>query len=210
MGRIKRIVLLSMITLCLSVMMIVGGTFALFSDSQVVNNHLEAGNLDVGVYRVGYITHQLDSDGLMKTSQNDTSEVNLNKDTSKIFEVKNAVPSSYYQATLKIVNEGSTPFDYGLRIIWESDDTTPALEKNLAEQLEITVTSSKLNAPIVFRLADCASNDVKLGYILKKGTAEEVTITALFVNDDKVNNDAMLATIDFDVQIYAAQKIINS
>ncbi len=207
MGRIKRIVLLSMITLCFSVMMIVGGTFALFSDSQVVNNHLEAGNLDVGLHRVSYIAHQLDKDGVMKTSIEDTSDVDLNQNASKLFEVKNAVPTSYYQATLRISNNGSTAFNYGLRILWEKTDKTSALEESFAKQIEITVTSSKLNSPKVFRLADCVSNDVGLGYILKDGSAETVTVKATFVNDNNVNNDAMLATIDFDVQIYAAQKV---
>ena len=54
MGKSIRAALLSAIIACLCLVLIIGGTYALFSDSVTVNNHLAAGKLKVGLKMVGY------------------------------------------------------------------------------------------------------------------------------------------------------------
>ena len=54
--------LFSALTLLVCTVLIVGGTFALFTDSVMVNNHLSAGNLEVGLYRTSYREYVLGTD----------------------------------------------------------------------------------------------------------------------------------------------------
>ncbi len=204
----KRIapLLFSMLALCLCTIFVVGGTYALFTDTVTVNNHLEAGNLKVGLFRTSYQERVLDNSGLMSESAEDTTRVDLAADASKLFNVNNAVPTSRYQATVEVSNLGSTAFDYGMRILWKPNEDTTDNDEVFAAQIKITVTSKKLDAPVEFMLNACSEHDISLGYLLKNAPAETFTVKAEFVNDDANNNAAMLATLDFDVQVYATQK----
>ncbi len=200
--------LLSALALCICTILIVGGTYALFTDTVTVNNHLEAGNLDVGLYRIKYQNHVLNSSGLMATSGIDTSRVDLTKNSAKLFNVVQAVPTSWYEATIEVSNLGSTAFVYGVRVLWKPNSNATDNDEAFAEQLKITITSAKLTAPVEFMLKDCESYEIALGYLLKNAGVETFTVRAEFVNVPN-NNSAMLATLDFDLQVYAMQKTSN-
>ncbi len=219
--------LLSILTLCICTVLVVGGTFALFTDKATVNNHLSAGNLDVGLYRTSYNECVLDADGLMAVSDENTDRINLVADGKALFNVTNAAPTSWYQATIEVSNLGSTAFDYGMCILWETDDSTTESEKALASQIKITITSKNISDEVAdgkvtvtdesgnpvevnyvtFMLDECGleENKISLGYLLKNAGVETFTVKAEFVNDG-ANNSAKLATLDFDVQVYATQK----
>ncbi len=201
-----RTLLLSILTLCIATSIVVGSTFALFTDTVPVNNHLSAGNLEVGLFRTSYQTYELGANGIMATSTADTTRVDLSNSAEKIFNVDKAVPTSWYEAKLEVSNLGSTAFDYSMKILWNQAGTADANQLAFADQMQITVTSNKLTAPIVFKLSECNDQNISLGYILKTATAPDtITIRAEFLNVDG-NNSAMLATLNFDVQIYAVQK----
>ena len=197
--------LFSALTLLVCTVLIVGGTFALFTDSVTVNNHLSAGNLEVGLYRTSYRECVLGTDCLMSESAENTDRIDLCAVGSMLFNVTNAVPTSWYQATIEVSNLGSTAFDYGMRILWEANDDETDNDEVFASQIKITITSEKLEEAVEFMLDECADHDISLGYLLKGTGAEAFTVKAEFV-DDGNNNSAMLANLSFDVQVYATQK----
>ncbi len=211
MDRRGKTLLLSILTLCICTALVVGGTFALFTGEANVNNHLQAGNLKVGLYRTAYTENALNSDGYLVTTvvqrqDNERNESDMNltdEETEWLFSVSNAVPQSYYEADLDVVNEGSVAFDYGMRIVMTSGEETA-----LADQIRITVTYGDGQTKS-FILSTYAANDVNLG-ILTTEQSDRFTVRAEFVDDNDeefVNNDAMDEAVKFYVQVYATQRV---
>ena len=200
----KRTLLLSALTALLGVSVAVGASYALFTDQVTVNNHLSAGSLDVGLYRVEYKENVLVADGTMAESTPDTTRVDLTQNADKLFVIDDLfVPTSWYETTVEVSNSGDVAFDYGVRILWKDD---PANDKDqiIAEQIKITISVGDTQKE-QFYLCDCADYDVVLGSMLKGDAAEQFTVKAEFVNRDD-NNAAMQAEIEFDLQVYATQK----
>ncbi len=211
MKKSMRTLLLSMIVLCMCTALIAGGTFALFSDEEVVSNHLAAGNLKIALTRIDYRDCVLDENGFLVESKPDDEEINLVTNGAPLFDAVDSVPESWYQATIKVENMGTTAYNYGMRILWNTKDDASAEQKLLASQIEITVTSDKIDNEthsVTFMLSECADNHVPLGYMLKGAKdekAETFTVKAKFVDHDD-NNDAMNVSLSFDVQVWAEQK----
>lgn len=200
----KRTLLLSALTALLGVSVAVGASYALFTDQVTVNNHLSAGSLDVGLYRVEYKENVLVADGTMAESTPDTTRVDLTQNADKLFVIDDLfVPTSWYETTVEVSNSGDVAFDYGVRILW-TDDTANDKDQIIAEQIQITISVGDTQKK-QFYLCDCADYDVVLGSMLKGDAAEQFTVKAEFVNRDD-NNAAMQAEIDFDLQVYATQK----
>ena len=200
----KRTLLLSALTALLGVSVAVGASYALFTDQVTVNNHLSAGSLDVGLYRVEYKENVLVADGTMAESTPDTTRVDLTQNADKLFVIDDLfVPTSWYETTVEVSNSGDVAFDYGVRILWKDD---PANDKDqiIAKQIQITISVGDTQKE-QFYLCDCADYDVVLGSMLKGDAAEQFTVKAEFVNRDD-NNVAMQAKIEFDLQVYATQK----
>lgn len=200
----KRTLLLSALTALLGVSVAVGASYALFTDQVTVNNHLSAGSLDVGLYRVGYKENVLVADGTMAESTPDTTRVDLTQNADKLFVIDDLfVPTSWYETTVEVSNSGDVAFDYGVRILWKND---PANDKDqiIAKQIQITISVGDTQKE-QFYLCDCADYDVVLGSMLKGDAAEQFTVKAEFVNRDD-NNAAMQAEIEFDLQVYTTQK----
>ncbi len=217
----------ALLALVLCVALLIGGTYALFTGNVEVNNHLSAGNLKVGLTRVSYKEWVLNDSGLM-CEKTDSTAIDLTKDGNEIFTVEKAVPTAWYEATIEVSNEGSTAFDYGMRILWTDmqvddekyDETLHKNDEILAAQIQITVTSKKIADAdadgkdksgtnyVQFMLDKCEQKDISLGYLLKNAGTDSFTVKAEFVNSDEkdVNNAAMLANLTFDVQVFATQK----
>lgn len=200
----KRTLLLSALTALLGVSVAVGASYALFTDQVTVNNHLSAGSLDVGLYRVEYKENVLVADGTIAESTPDTTRVDLTQNADKLFVIDDLfVPTSWYETTVEVSNSGDVAFDYGVRILWKND---PANDKDqiIAKQIQITISVGDTQKE-QFYLCYCADYDVVLGSMLKGDAAEQFTVKAEFVNCDD-NNAAMQAEIEFDLQVYATQK----
>ncbi len=206
----RKTLLLSMLTLCISTALVVGGTFALFTDNVTVNNHLQAGNLTVGLYRTAYTENALDDNGYLEKTvvqaQDDVIDSNdLNLENELwLFDIDNAVPQSYYEADIDVVNEGSVAFDYGMRIVLTNGSDTA-----LVDQIEITVTYGDEQTKS-FILSEYATNDVGLG-ILTTEQSGRFTVNAEFIDHgnalNNANNAAQNQTVEFYVQVYATQRV---
>ncbi len=213
--------LFSMLALCLCTILIVGGTYALFTDSVTVNHHLEAGNLKIGLWRTNYAEYTIDDakGGLMSLKEYPDDDINLLENSSKVFTAVNAVPTSYYWAEFEVSNLGSTAFNYGVRILWEPGENPADNVWYLVRQLRLTVNGDNLDAPVVFMLDKSAGLNIDLGDLLTNEDPEKFTVQVEFVCDSQftdengnlvdeelLNNLAMLANVDIDVQVYATQK----
>ena len=63
MGKKARVLLISMVTMCMSLALIVCATYALFTGQVDVNNHLAAGSLEVGFLWTGTDSYALNDNG---------------------------------------------------------------------------------------------------------------------------------------------------
>ncbi len=221
----KKSIIFSAITLCLCTLVVVGGTYALFTDTVSVNYHLSAGNLKVGLDRTAFTKYVVDEKTGLMTTVVDTGEpVDLTQDANKLFVIDKAVPTSWYEAELTVTNDGTTAFDYGMRIIWNNDNDVVGKDLLLAEQIMITVTSEKIadsaatgkNSEgvnyISFKLSESKGKDISFGYFLKDSSAQTFTVKAEFINNTAENNKINVGAgeekpaVTFDVQVFATQK----
>lgn len=207
MGKKARVLLISMVTMCMSLALIVCATYALFTGQVDVNNHLAAGSLEVGFLWTGTDSYALNDKGVLE-EQNDTFEtpVDLTLDNSELFNISGAVPGSSYTVNLQVSNQGSVAFEYGVRILWPKDgEQISEAQKKLAEQIEITVTCGTKTE--TFLLSACAANDVDLGVLYadaKTDPSQDFSVTATFV-DNADNNKVQSISLNFDLQVYATQ-----
>lgn len=205
MGKSKvRTLLMSCVMMMLCAAMIVGGTFALWSDSAKVENHLTAGTLKVKLERISLTKTYLDNEtGYLVTTAPDTTIVNFtdtNTANANVFGLdddEKVVPCSEYEATLKLSNNGDVAFSYDIIIKLTSESNA------LAEQLKIyidgedkgTLDEYAVDGKAIIATQTMAKNDV----------AKEFTVKVEFINDNNVNNDAQAKEVKFDLLINAVQ-----
>lgn len=205
MNKKGRMTLLSVLVICLSLVLVAGGTYALFSDQVTVNNHLSAGELRVGLERVGYQECVVGDDGLLVESEKDTQVIDLVQNSDPLFDVVDAVPLSWYEAELRVSNLGDVAFDYGVRVLWNADGTASAEEQELASQIAVTVLAGH-ESLAQFTLDASAGKDVAIGSVaVGADTAQTFTVRAEFLDTDD-NNSVMNTDLTFDIQVYAVQK----
>lgn len=223
----KRVLLLSasMILLCMCV--IVGATYALFTDTETVKNHLQAGNLDVKFERTNLEYTVLNGDGMMivKTVEEDADFTVTNLAEANVFGIADdsrIVPGSYVKAELKVshdrdqddnVADSNVAFDYKVFI---------QLDKNsyndLADQLYVTVINNETDETVVdyVKLNDKRFNAEDAGYIcifsgddVKLTESDTFTVRIDFENviadNGATNNKAEDLTVYFDLIIEAEQ-----
>ncbi|MBG0762313.1 hypothetical protein IY230_01645 [Acholeplasma laidlawii] len=183
--------------------LIVAGTYALFSDSISIDNHLQAGTLKVKLERTSLKWAELNPVTGYLVEQTDNEVKDFTKSstlTENVFGLEDevlVVPNSFYEATLKLSNNGSVAFDYTVKIVLTSNSNA------LAEQLKVTVDGDTVNAKL---LSDGET-------ILVSGTmdktvsnsAKSFTIRIEFINQND-NNDAQDLTVDFDLIVTAIQR----
>ncbi len=205
MGKGKvRTLLMSCVMIMLCAVMIVGGTFALWSDSAKVENHLTAGTLKVKLERISLTKTYLDNEtGYLVETVPDTSIVDFtdtNTANANVFGISNdekVVPCSEYEATLRLSNNGDVSFSYDVIIKLNGESNA------LAEQLKVyidgedkgTLDEYAVDGKAIIATQTMAKND----------TAKEFTVKVEFINDDDVNNNAQEKEVKFDLLINAVQ-----
>ena len=205
MGKSKvRTLLVACVMIMLCAAMIVGGTYALWSDNVTVENHLSSGTLQVKLERISLTKTYLDDEtGYLVTAGPDTTIVDFtdtNTADDNVFGIEDekVVPCSEYEAKLRLTNNGDVAFTYDVIIKLNSASNA------LAEQLKVyidgedkgTLDQYAVDGKAVISTQTMAKND----------TAKEFTVKIQFINDNDINNDAQNKEVKFDLLVNAVQK----
>lgn len=197
----KNALLASGISLVLCFAMLVGTTFAWFSDS-VSNkgNRIQAGNLNVQMYKY------TGAEGGQDVLNADWTEITDETDSGFIFgnEFKNWAPGTEKTIYLAVKNAGSLDFKYNLDLIMNNDSLSDALLFGCASG---KATAQGISAPATTAL----SSVIKDGVIeaapngqLSSTEVEYIAVTVKFLESS--GNTYQGAELDLDVVLTATQK----
>lgn len=210
-GKKLRTLLMCTLSIMLCMATVVVGTYALFTDKVTLNNHLQAGTLEISLVRTKLTKTELTADGYLKTNTDtettDFSSTNTtNENVFGITDGMLVVPGSSYQADLKLTNGGSVAFTYLVELkIIEGGSTA------LADQLIITAGKSEA-AATPKKLSDVANGLIFDGELAaptpETNTAVNFFVKVEFVNDTETdaNNAAKNGEVKFDIVVSAFQK----
>lgn len=202
-----RVILASSIMILMCVTMIIGGTYSLWSDEVNVENHLSAGSLDVKLERISLTKNYLDSETgyLVTTNPNldvvDFSNSNTNNDNIfGISENEKVVPGIFYEARLRITNNGDVAFEYDVIVILTS------VSNALAEQLKVFVDGEEKG--YLSEYVNDGQAIIATQTMAKNDRAKEFVVKIVFDNLE-TNNAAQNQEVIFDLLVNAVQKTNN-
>ena len=226
----KRALLLSSSVILLCMAIIVGMTWALFTDTKTVETHLQAGNLEITLKRVALTKTVLGADGYLEFDKviqtttdapvdfTNTTTFNHRKNIFNIADDEVIVPGSKYTATMRVENHSSVAFGYWIEIVCED----PMAAGALAEQILVTVnngTATKIGEGLkvggpenwVGMLATNKNTDVA-----DENNSDTFTVTIEFKDNsytynpttgklESTNDNAQDLTLNFDLVVHAVQ-----
>lgn len=205
MGKSKvRTLLVACVMIMLCAAMIVGGTYALWSDNVTVENHLTSGTLQVKLERISLTKTYLDDEtGYLVTAGPDTTIVDFtdtNTADDNVFGIEDekVVPCSEYEAKLRLTNNGDVAFTYDVIIKLNSASNA------LAEQLKVYIDGEDKGTLDQYAVDGKAI--ISTQTMAKNDTAKEFTVKIQFINDNDINNDAQDKEVKFDLLVNAVQK----
>ncbi|MBO6263555.1 MAG: hypothetical protein J6N93_04695 [Clostridia bacterium] len=206
------VVALAVIVLCMS--LIVGGTFALFTDKVTVNNHLQAGTLKITLIRTAHSYKALDDKGYLATTSVAEEEKNVNDDDFvNVFDLPDGAliaPQSVLSATFEIRNNDTVAFDYTVALIVK-DSTGATLEiadfTELNKQLTLELTDASGNTTARNGDTENAANGITVNgaNVVEVGGKETFTVKLTFIDDTEINNLAQGQNVYFDIVVSATQ-----
>lgn len=195
----------SVILLCMSI--IIGMTFALFTDNVWVKNHLKSGNLKVTLTRTNLEYSVLDNNGKLATITNSDEYDFTNATDENVFGINDPdtfiAPGSYFDATMKITNMGNVAFTYSVSIKLIGDVNA------LAEQLKVTIThpDGSKTTKMLSELPEGLS--IATGIMNANDTSQNFNVRVEFVDYGSAsninNNDAQSQYAKFDLIVTAVQ-----
>lgn len=202
------LLIIAIVALIATVSVLVFSTYALFSDSQSVGNHLEAGTLKIGLYQTGASGYKIDEQGKL-TAFTEEKNVNLRTSDEKIFNLENVAPGVSYSATLKIINEGDTAFTYSVKIVdlVATDTADYALLDYLT--VDISVGETSVVSGVSLSAAENALYNIgEVLYSADSNLFEEFTVTVNFPNvSEDGQNAAQSGAVSFDLTVTATQLV---
>lgn len=207
----KRALIVSGAIILLCMTIIAGTTWALFTDTQTVSNHLQAGDLKITLARTELTKRTLNSVGKLVTSAPDTTRLDFSNPTDEnvfgIVDDEKIVPGTKYVAKMEISNKSDVAFGYWIEI--KCTDATAG--EHLAKQLKVTVnTGTDATAFVNDGLIVKGANDGYVGELLI-GESAEFTVTVEFLdsfvveNNIEANDLAQGENLSFDLVIHAVQ-----
>lgn len=206
----KRALLVSASVILLCMTIIVGMTWALFTDTQKVTNHLQAGDLSITLKRTELTKTTLNAQGKLVTSDPDTTTKNFSNPTDEnvfgIVEGEKIVPGTKYVAKMQVENHSDVAFGYWIEIVC-TDKTNGA---DLAKQLKVTVNTGSDASAFVNDGLTVGSSSNYVGELIIGATAE-FTVTVEFLdsfvaaNNIDHNDLAQGENLSFDLVVHAVQ-----
>ena len=204
----KRSLILSVLTLLLCVALFAVGTYALFSTEAVLENHLQAGRLNITLERTHLWSNSLDeSTGVLVHKENPNDIDFSGKNELNVFDIIKGktliIPGCWYLAEMQISNNSDVTFGYWLEIVFDDKDNLA-----LADQLEVTIVTK--NGETKGMLSDLSSEIGLVGSEaepvsnLKVTESETFTVRVEF-KDLENNNAAKNQSLSFDVVVHAVQ-----
>ncbi len=197
------------ISALLGVATLIGGTYALFTDSATVSNHLKAGNLKVSLLRTSLSKTSLDESGYLKETTDKTEKDFTGKNKENVFgleENEYVVPGSSFTANMRIVNgikengsyvKSTVAFSYDIKIVLGDSS-----DKELSEQLLITVGQGSYKASKT--LSEFNDEAILSGVMETTDESADFWVKAEF-QDLEENNDAQNQKASFDLLVEATQ-----
>ena len=171
-------IVLAVVIVTLSVGLIIGGTYSLYTDQATVTNHLNAGELEITLARTALTTKTIDnSTGLLTETVYPEGEVDFTDSTTQnVFEINDdtkIIPGSKFDASMKIRNDGTIAFTYWIEIRFASE-----VSSALAEQLKVTVTTADGKETTAFLSSGLVigSSGAPIGMLL---TRQSTTLVAM-------------------------------
>ena len=211
----KRVLLVSSSIILICLVIIAGVTYSLFTDQYTVGNHLVAGELDITLQRTHLKYCALNADGKLAVVENKTLVDFSNKTENNIFGMNTRdikiTPGSYFQATLKILNDNSgnalhfsnVPFEYSVQVVFVKGG------KNLAKQMQITITDNDGKSTTMKLSEVTDGQSFAIGTLEPGDAGHEFTVKVEFLDDadyKELDNDrAQGESIVFDLVVTAVQ-----
>ena len=204
-GKLRAVLVASM-TIMLCMILMVSGTYALFSSETKVENHLQAGSLKVTLMRTRLVKNKLDENtGYMKPEENNNDVDFSVATTENVFGIGTdelVAPSSSYEAFMKLTNSGSVAFDYKVAIKLTS------VSNELAQQMKVYVDGVATGKHLSDYLAQADGSLVTIVTgKMAKGSEKAFSVKIEFENlSNEVNNAAQLQDASFDMVVSAVQR----
>jgi len=175
----------------------VGTTYALFTSTKTVNNHIKAGSLKVGFYMTSFVYDQLDSDGLIESHTEDLTSwtgyntsvqgVDLKVFTGNVINVDKFCPDMSGYAIFKVVNEGDIAFNYTFEVTNKKATWKDGTDKTSDMDSVFTIDTTGVSTDVVKKGASVDTNKVSFEF------------------DELASNDWMESTFTFDIVLSATQ-----
>ena len=192
--------------------LIVGGTYALFSDSVKVSNHLKAGNLNISLLRTSYSKTTLDDDGYLTTVADSTVTDFTDATDKNIFDIQDdevIVPGSSFTANMKLVNgklngseyvASSTAFQYDVKL-----DIDEESDEELLSQMMVTINKGS-ELVVSKKLSEFTDDTIFSDTMTKNDAYQEFSVKLDFSDlTSAENNLAQDQKANFDLIIEAIQ-----
>ena len=221
-----RTLLLAVSAIVLSVLLVLAGTYALFTDKSQISNHLQAGTLQMQLYRTSLTRRALDEKGYLKETTNTQEEnfTGLNGENVFGFATDEVMaPGCKYTANMRLTMtaESDVAFGYYVEIVLSNATVDNA---DLRGQVKVTIQSVEDSTKVVSKwFSEAVDGKIFLGGEaqeeligkVEKGTtatgavaSQNFIVTVEFVNQDtdgSVNNIAKLEGFGFDMIVHAIQ-----
>ncbi len=195
---------IAVILVCVSA--IAGMSYALFSKYITVENHLQAGNLDVTLKRINLKYCILNGDGELEEHTDTQVKDFTNSTEDNVFGINSTdmriVPGSYFEAEMQLDNVGNVAFTYNVLVKLNGEATA------LAQQLDVTVTHPNGNSETK-RLSELGGGLVIIGTQTMKpdDNVQSFKVKISFVDDNGVNNLAQTSEASFDIVVACVQAV---
>ncbi len=202
---ISRRLILALVTMLLCIALLIGGTYALFSASSIVTNHLVAGNLTAKLVRESYSYDTLDESGYIVhhpgTETNTDFSAATNENLFGLAKDAYIAPGCKFTANMALTNEGTVAFNYWIVIQLKGDSNA------LAEQLQVTVqVGEQKTEQSLSKGLSIGSDKNPIGVVELGGSKATFSVTVEFTDNDD-NNAAEDQQVYFDFTVFAMQAV---